>query len=62
MLFRRRYKSKDLSVRAFCYLIKQLCKLTGNKSLPSDTDLEVAFTLADEDKGGTVDMDEFLHL
>ena len=57
-----RYKSKDLSRRAFAYLIKQLYKQTGEKQLPSEGDLEVAFELADEDKGGTVDEAEFLHL
>jgi len=43
-------------------LVKQLIKSTGEKTLPSDADLEVTFTLADEDGNGVVDEEEFLHI
>jgi len=59
----KRYKTKDLSRNAFKYLVKQLIKASGEKqALPSDNDLDTAFDLADEDGGGTVDEDEFLHM
>ena len=29
----------------------------GNADLPTDEDLDVAFTIADEDNGGTVDVE-----
>jgi len=57
-----RYKSQDLSKTAFKQLVKQLIKSTGEKTLPSDADLEVTFTLADEDGNGVVDQEEFLHI
>jgi len=49
-----RYGTKDLSKKAFSSLVKLLCRATGEKVPPSDRDLEAAFILADEDKGGTV--------
>ena len=45
----------------FGLLFEQLVKSAGGKP-PKDADLEAAFVLADEDEGGTVDLDEFLNL
>ena len=44
-----------------CVFVEQLVKASGRK-VPKDADLEAAFVLADEDEGGTVDLDEFLNL
>jgi Ca2+-binding EF-hand superfamily protein len=38
-----------------------MCKESKDKS-PSDKDLNEAFVIADKDKGGTVDCEEFVHL
>ena len=52
----------DLSKAAFTALVKECLKASGEKDAPTDADLAVAFTIADEDKGGTVDMREFTKL
>eukprot|EP00613_Pedinella_sp_CCMP2098_P040952 CAMPEP_0171783772 /NCGR_PEP_ID=MMETSP0991-20121206/61684_1 /TAXON_ID=483369 /ORGANISM="non described non described, Strain CCMP2098" /LENGTH=300 /DNA_ID=CAMNT_0012391957 /DNA_START=3 /DNA_END=902 /DNA_ORIENTATION=+ len=52
--------SEALSKAAFKSLVKYLMK--GEMKSPSDKDLDSAFVIADEDKGGTVDLNEFLNL
>jgi hypothetical protein len=54
---------EDLNQEQFKELVKKLMKgVNSETSLPPDKDLDAAFILADEDKGGTVDEDEFLEL
>lgn len=52
--------TEALSKAAFKALVKVL--MQGEKDKPSDKDLDAAFVLADEDKGGTVDLSEFVNL
>ena len=52
----------DLLKPAFKALVKELLAEQGESRVPSDKDLDAAFVVADEDKGGTVDEAEFLKL
>ena len=49
----------DLTKKQFKEVVKALMK---GSDCPPDKDLNAAFVLADEDKGGTVDEDEFVEL
>ena len=51
----------DIDKKAFAKLIKSMVKEDGEKP-PADKDLTKAFQLADVDKSGTVDWDEFTTL
>ena len=61
-------ESHDLTMHAFRGLVRELLsdpEVTDPEDHiepPSDKDLDAAFELADEDKGGTVDEDEFMKL
>jgi hypothetical protein len=50
----------DLTKESFKSLVTQIVKEAGEP--PSEKDLEAAFLLADEDRGGTVDLMEFTNL
>ena len=52
----------DLSKESFKVLVKQIVEELEGGEAPSAKDLEAAFVLADEDKGGTVDLTEFTNL
>jgi hypothetical protein len=51
-----------LGKEVFKELVVDLLKEAGEKALPSDKDLDKAFTLADVDKSNKVDEDEFIGL
>jgi Ca2+-binding EF-hand superfamily protein len=46
----------------FKEFVKELMVELGETDLPTNKDLEVAFIIADEDCGGTVDQDEFVNI
>mmetsp|Transcript_64401 Transcript_64401/g.126432 ORF Transcript_64401/g.126432 Transcript_64401/m.126432 type:complete len:585 (+) Transcript_64401:347-2101(+) len=51
----------DLSKKTFKKLIALVCRDNGDK-VPKDKDLDAVFELADDDRSGTVDSEEFLKL
>ena len=52
---------EGLPKKPFTVLVKDMCREAGTK-IPSSKDLDMAFELADEDEGGTVDLKEFIRL
>ena len=51
-----------LSREYFIALVVRLMKESGESMLPSDTDLYTAFFMADADKNGSIDEEEFVNL